>query len=707
MLSRASRARAFGQLVFALSSLLLVGCGVVLADGVSLFIHGWNPELANTPEWMGSMRGAIASGFLGNEENYAKITVTDDGGLVAACDPWDFDLAAGTTGELLVVVDWTEVADHLTGGPTVQAVAELVVECLINSRNGRAPAAELPIHLIGHSRGGGMICEIARLLGEYGVIVDQLTPLDPHPLTAADPQPVPGDPVIDAPAKVYENVVFADAYNQLAAYPEGEYVDGAYNRMWDDMPGGYHDNVPPAVYANHRNPVLMYQGTIDLDNPVDNGEAIMDAPERTAWFNGYEAEGAKTGFTYARIDGGGDRTSATIPVAAGDRVNDGLHSDPLLGGNGEREDLAWGDAVWPNVALLEVLHEGAPLRGDPSVVVVGTELALRYVYLDFDSACTVEIRTDVDRNPYNGSETLLSVLDHPAATGEVLAEQVIDWDTTGLDAGQTFYVFAKVTDGVRIRYYYAAPGLRLRSPGEASSGATGCGVNHPPVPNAGPDQIASVGERVFLDGSVSYDIDEGIPENVEMSAVEPQYVHQRREDLTFRWTIATLYHDAGGPILAVPEGADVSATMEGFDTEIASFVPNVPGIYQFDLFLTDDFDATLSDRVTITVLDCAEVELPSEGGFAFERFLVYPNPFDDRVHFGFVGEGEPDWIRVVIYDLTGRQVWQEEVDDAVEIVWDGTTSDGDRLASGPYLYTIVLVADGTTHSNNGTVFLKP
>ena len=135
----------------------------------------------------------------------------------------------------------------------------------------------------------------------------------------------------------------------------------------------------------------------------------------------------------------------------------------------------------------------------------------------------------------------------------------------------------------------------------APPGGSGCGANSPPIPNAGPDQTVSVGERVILDGSRSHDPDEDIPESDVVSAENrPLYIHQERSNLKFQWSFAIKYYLQGTPVLAMPAGSNVLATVENFTTEHCSFTPDEPGQYVLNLTITDDFGASLTDQVTIT-----------------------------------------------------------------------------------------------------------
>ncbi len=449
-----------------LAGALLLPVGVHAA-GVTLITHGWNPS-GSAPAWMASLRDAIATNFLAGAQNYGTITVTGTAGsLTVTCNPWNVDLSGGTNSDILILLDWSAVADHLTGGPTAQAVAAAVIDKLVTGQNGQHPLAELPIHLIGHSRGGGLVCELARLLGERGIVVDQLTPLDPHPLTASDPQPpFPLSPVIDTPAAIYQNVVFADVYSQTNAYPMGEYLAGGYNRLWGALTGGYNNNAAPNnVYANHRNMLLLYQGTVNLATPFSNGEATLGATERAAWYNAYEEAGTNTGFVYSRLDGAGAWTSASTPVAGGDAIRAGLNSASVFGGGGSRSALTWSLAAWPNVAALDVLSNGAALGPGTCSVTVGTSLQLRYTYLDYSNGCTITFHVDADRNPYNGNEVMvLSTQVVASATGGSYTQGTVNWDTSAMTAGTTACVYAQVTDGTHTRYFCAVPILRFAAP---------------------------------------------------------------------------------------------------------------------------------------------------------------------------------------------------------------------------------------------------
>ncbi len=421
-----------------------------------LITHGWDTGVNSKPAWVDSMRDAIARNFLDDERNYANIEIVKSGSkLVASCSFTDDSLTTGKTGTILATLNWSAVANHLVSGVSSQMVAAAVVKLLTESQSGHHPMAELPIHLIGHSRGGGLICELARLLGEQGVVVDQITPLDPHPLTTDDIQS-PLRNVIDTPITIYENTVFTDCYFQDSAYPEGEPISGAYNRHFPALPGGYFDNLQP--FADHRNVHLLYQGTIDLNNPVNNNEAEMSTEERSAWFNAYENSGDHTGFCYSRIKNNGDRSSHETPVTGENQIQQGLHLS--LGGSGTRHALSWGNANWPNLATFKINLSSFTANANTYSTPIGTAIQLNYTALDYNDTYNVTIFADQDRNPYNNNN-LKTITQVPGntATRNSFRQHSFIWDTTDMTDGDQVYLYAEISDSKHVRYLYADESL--------------------------------------------------------------------------------------------------------------------------------------------------------------------------------------------------------------------------------------------------------
>jgi len=319
--------------------------------------------------------------------------------------------------------------------------------------------SELPIHLIGHSRGGGMIFEIARLLGLQGIEVEQVTALDPHPLTAADPQPITGN-IMDTPIKLYENILFVDNYYQNIAAPKGQYLTGAYNRLWTSMPGGYHNETGYTYnilginynFSDHLNIILAYHGTINLTTPVTNGQATMTTTER-AWFNTYENAGEKTGFYYSR-NIYGDRKSIDKPNSS-DAVIGGYHNNLKLGGLGTRVTLDMSGSVWPNLLFVNMQKNGSPLIvGNTYNISSADQLNVPNIpFRSYSKDGTCYFYLDNDRNPYNGA-FLQDNTSFPATAENIQTQNFFITTPTALMDGY-YYALFEMNDGTNKRYIYA------------------------------------------------------------------------------------------------------------------------------------------------------------------------------------------------------------------------------------------------------------
>ncbi|MCK4392371.1 T9SS type A sorting domain-containing protein, partial [Candidatus Bipolaricaulota bacterium] len=70
-----------------------------------------------------------------------------------------------------------------------------------------------------------------------------------------------------------------------------------------------------------------------------------------------------------------------------------------------------------------------------------------------------------------------------------------------------------------------------------------------------------------------------------------------------------------------------------------------------------------------------------------------PNPITDVNTTTFVVEGETAWqverIRVAIYDLSGRLIYEDE-EEGTTLIWHTQSQDGAYLANGAYLYRVWL-----------------
>ncbi|MEO6434134.1 MAG: hypothetical protein ABIP55_00005, partial [Tepidisphaeraceae bacterium] len=312
-----------------------------LLAGVTLITHGFN---GSTGDWVTTMGSAVAlfGGALANQPRYL-MTVTDpghDGGaLSVASTRLGAAPASWANADIVVLLDWSDIAGSPFGGysrPSADVGAAVAQKLLAASSipDLSAPLAELPLHLLGHSRGASAISEIARGLGQRGVWVDQLTFFDPHPVDGIR-EPIFTPNLGDAAMKVFDNVRFADNYWRTEGNGSfdftGEAVNGAYNLQLSEsvMTGtGYS--------AEHSDTHLWYHGTIGSPSgapPFQNSDG--GASVGGNWYTSPHPSRDATGFLYSRLGEG------TRPAA-------GLKSSGAF-----RDSLALtvsGASVWDNIA---------------------------------------------------------------------------------------------------------------------------------------------------------------------------------------------------------------------------------------------------------------------------------------------------------------------------------------------------------------------
>jgi hypothetical protein len=442
------------------------------AGGVTLITHGLN---GNVDGWISGMANQLTNyfRFSGREFTTYEMYFYSSGGsyyLAAQRESGSPPLASGS-GEIVVKLDWRQLADG--NSYDTYDVASAVVPALLSTNfipelGGRA-LAELPMHLIGHSRGGSLVCEMSRLLGTNGVWIDHVTTLDPHPLNDSA---FPFDwflySAVDAPANTYANVLFHDNYWQnLNAIVYGKPVGGAYVRKLTNLDGGY-----GGTTASHSDVHLWYHGTIDWRVPAGYTEASITSSERQTWWTAYELQGKFAGFHYSLM-GGGDRASGDRPVGAGfPPVSDGYNQlwDLGAGTANNRTALPVNNGNWPNLVKFN--------RVTTNQVIHGETMAVRFYYqwarASADLA-TISIYLDADLNALNTNETLLQRITVPGNGSSSVSFATTNLTLFATNAAPGGYaVLATITGGGRTRYLYApemvevlplrqSPGLEITS----------------------------------------------------------------------------------------------------------------------------------------------------------------------------------------------------------------------------------------------------
>ena len=367
------------------------------------------------------------------------------------------------SGEIIVKLDWSQLAGSVFSGAPFSTVdiAPAFTSALLSTNfmpelGGRA-LAEFPLHLIGHSRGGSMMCEITRLLGAEGVWVDHLTTLDPHPLNNDGFDDTLVTFTVDGPARVYANVLFADDYYQENASifgidPSGEALSGAYTRRLVNLSGGYSQS--------HSDVHLWYHGTIDLETPASDSGAAITATERGLWWTAHEEGGVYAGFYWSLI-GGGDRLSGDEPAGPGTgQVRDGFNKfwDVGAGLATNRYPLPANSGAWPNVIQFKLLTT--------NTVTLGATNGMKAFYqcgTDVSQEATLQVFLDDDFNPINGNSIEVCRQLVPGTGTNAVYIVTIQWAANPtLVAPGVYAMYARISAGGRIRYLYAPQLLTLK-----------------------------------------------------------------------------------------------------------------------------------------------------------------------------------------------------------------------------------------------------
>lgn len=428
----------------ALFLLLAVGAR---GAGVTLITHGNNGV---TDGWVTGMANALSARLGGNVPIY-RIDVTTNGSgvyVVSLNGASGGNPLLSASGEIIVKLDWRTLAnfDHDTFSVAIALAPALADTNLIPQLGGHA-LAEYPLHIMGHSRGGSLVCELSERLGRMGIWVDHVTTLDAHPISG------------DAPVAGYENVLFAESYYQTDSFlnlVNGEPIPASHWRRQTAFGSGYTD----FFSGTHSDVHLWYHGTIDLSASTnDNDLGTIDGTVRNTWWTTFEQRGTNAGFIYSLL-GGGNRFLTNQPNgSSSSQVRDGINRNFELGLGvaANRTTLMFNNGDWPNVIRLDLASTNPVPQG------AQTDLQIYYQWArDAGQSMNVEVWRDIDRNSLNGNEQLLLAGMASGTTASIVTNGVINLPISATNAPVgTYYVFTKLSAGGRSRLLYAPQQLNV------------------------------------------------------------------------------------------------------------------------------------------------------------------------------------------------------------------------------------------------------
>jgi hypothetical protein len=330
-----------------------------LLAGLTLIV----PDAAMAlPSWVPSMSAAIArraDPLVATWTNTSRFRVHVGSGKTASVD--SFALTAGPTpkqsslAESIVELDWS-AATSLGTAAVAQAVST-ALQSASTATFGSFGAVGQPIHLIGDGRGASIAAELARLLGNVGIGVDQTTFLDPAVALG------------DSALALTDNIAFADSFIGASAAP----TDGANNVELDLA------DVPAHTY---------YHATIARGATTD-GDIAIDA----AWFADDHTR-ATSGFATSRL-GGSPRPAAGVGIVGG--------------GTATRSPLNFAGQGWPHAEMIAIAG------GVNGRVNVGSTMTFHFRERAFTFGAEIDLYLDTDHSLTTGfNRFLTAVVTQPA-----------------------------------------------------------------------------------------------------------------------------------------------------------------------------------------------------------------------------------------------------------------------------------------------------
>jgi hypothetical protein len=164
--------------------------------------------------------------------------------------------------------------------------------------------------------------------------------------------------------------------------------------------------------------------------------------------------------------------------------------------------------------------------------------------------------------------------------------------------------------------------------------------------------------------------------------------------------IATLDDNQADPYVL---NAFYSTALDDFTKGSLAYPLNNLGLGQHTLTVRgwDTYNNPSSKTISFTVIDSSEIQI--------ENVFNSPNPVTDQTIF-FIQHNKPRElldVKISIFTVAGKCIWtsSQEVFSSSYLIdslmWDATTSSGQKVNKGTYIYTIELIS---TLSNSSDLY---
>ena len=377
--------------------------------GLTIITHGLNSD---TNDWVQEMGLSIFNKIDNNDKVTVKImTITANKQDIILNDPYymgdifkEPTSSVSSAKNLILLLDWGDNASIFDPtsdfGDTEHVIAKMAVEKILTTDYKKFVA--MPIHIIGHSRGGSVASFIAKEFSARGVTIDQLTMLDPHPMNHV------ADLDSEAP-NIFGNVLYTDTYyqnsggNGIIGYCQKDYSDCNNITSFLQLNSGY--------IANDRtmhSKVHAYYFTTILDNRQNlNQYNYYKDHASFRWFL-TEEDRKNMGFSKTRHKHG-----------VLNRLLDGLNNDyysylglPENNNIGKRNNddimIDLSQPIYPNVIFeSNLLGNIIDIVNKEDKTVEVNVITDTYPKEYSDSLYKVQLYLDNNKNPFDGFERIL------------------------------------------------------------------------------------------------------------------------------------------------------------------------------------------------------------------------------------------------------------------------------------------------------------